>query len=47
MRKMKERGRRDAKGKIKTAVIREVKNGMLSCSESPTGSVNSVFLLKH
>lgn len=46
MGKMKERGRREAKKK-KTAVVRDVKNEMLSCSESQTGSVNSVLLLKH
>lgn len=47
MGKMKERGRREAKKKKKTAVVRDVKNEILSCSESQTGSVNSVLLLKH
>lgn len=46
MGKMKERGRREAKKK-KAAVVRDVKNEILSCSESQTGSVNSVLLLKH
>lgn len=40
--------KREERGKEKkTAVVRDVKNEILSCSESQTGSVNSVLLLKH